>query len=119
MLRRALVTSVLIAVGALFMATSCKHGAGNKNGENGVDTGKPAFTSKGDEGSITGKISFNGTAPAPKKIDMGQDSYCVGAPGEKTTEDVAVANGKLANVFVYVKSGGAVDKYSFPAPATD
>jgi plastocyanin len=109
---------VLIAAAALISA-NCKKGDSNKNTEGPGDGGKPAYTSTGNEGSVTGKVSFNGTAPAPKKIDMGQDSYCVGAPGEKTTEDVVVANGKLANVFIYVKSGGAVDKYSFPAPATD
>jgi plastocyanin len=119
MLKRVIVASIAIAVGAIFMATSCKRGGDANKNEGGGDTPKPAYTSKGDEGSITGKISFNGTAPTPKKIDEGQDPYCAGAPGEKTTEDVVVSNGKLANVFVYVKSGGAVDKYSFTAPATD
>jgi plastocyanin len=114
---------LMIALTALFVA-SCGGGggAGNENagssGGGGGET-KPAYQSAGDEGTLTGKILFTGTAPTPKKIDMGQDPVCANAQGDKNTEDVVVTDGKLANVFVYVKSGGAVDKYSFDAPSTE
>ena len=62
--------------------------------------------------TVSGTVSFTGTAPAPKKIDMSQDPMCKGA---NETQNLAVANGKLANVFVYVKTGA--EKYSFPTPS--
>jgi plastocyanin len=113
-----------IAALAAFTFTSCggpKEGGGNENaassGGGAADT-KPAYTSAGDEGTVTGKIIFTGTAPVPKKIDMGLEPFCANGPGDKTTEDAVVVDGKLANVFVYVKSGGAVDKFSFAPPSS-
>lgn len=63
--------------------------------------------------TVSGTISFTGTAPKPKKIDMSQDPAC---KGTNETEDLVVSNGKLANVFVYVKTGA--EKYAFPAATT-
>src|SRR5215467_807304 len=108
--------SVLLLAMASLLVISCGGGGGGNNTANTNESGpgeKPAFQSAGDEGTITGKILFTGAAPAPKTIDMGQDPVCVSSATEKTTEDVVVKDGKLLNVFVYVKSGGAVDKYSF------
>jgi len=123
MIKRIALTLVMIVLTALFVV-SCgggKEGGGNENStaaSSGGGDNKPAYKSAGDEGTLTGKIVFTGTAPAPKKIDMGQDPVCASAAGDKNTEDVVVADGKLANVFVYVKSGGAVDKYSFDTPSS-
>ena len=108
--------SVLLLAMASLLVISCGGGGGGNNTANTNESGpgeKPAFQSAGDEGTITGKILFTGAAPAPKTIDMGQDPVCVSSATEKTTEDVVVKDGKLLNVFVYVKSGGAVDKFSF------
>jgi hypothetical protein len=108
--------SVLLLAMASLLVISCGGGGGGSNTANSNETPsgeKPAFQSAGDEGTITGKILFTGAAPAPKTIDMGQDPVCVSSATEKTTEDVVVKDGKLVNVFVYVKSGGAVDKFSF------
>ena len=58
--------------------------------------------------TVTGKITFAGTKPTPKKIRMDQDKYCAAqhAGGSMETEDVVVNdNGTLANVLVYVKDG--------------
>src|SRR5262245_3369542 len=114
MLKKIALSCTLLAVSA-FVVMSC---GGNKNPDNSIKGAegpaeKPAYQSAGDEGTVTGKITFTGTAPAPKTIDMGQDPVCVSSAPDKTTEDVMVKDGKLANVFVYVKSGGAVDKFSF------
>lgn len=115
MLKRIAFSSLLLAVSTL-LVISCGP-KGNQENTNtpptGGDSAKPAYQSAGDEGTVTGKIMFTGTAPAPKTIDMGQDPVCVSSAPDKTTEDVMVKDGKLANVFVYVKSGGAVDKFSF------
>jgi len=62
----------------------------------------PLWKPSGNEGSITGSINFTGAVPAPRKLDMSNDSNCV---GENFLDDVIVNNGKLQNVFVFVKSG--------------
>jgi plastocyanin len=60
----------------------------------------------GDEGTITGKVVFEGTAPARKKIDMNTEASCAAKhPGGAFFEDVVINDGALQNVFVYVKSG--------------
>jgi plastocyanin len=57
-------------------------------------------------GSVTGTVRFAGKAPAPVKIDMSMDPACdMSGGGDNMSEQFAVRNGKLANVFVYVKSG--------------
>jgi len=69
-------------------------------------------------GTISGKVKFTGAKPAMPKIDMSEEPKCkakyTAAP--PTDEAVVVnANGTLANVFVYVKSGLPAS-YKAPAP---
>ena len=79
--------------------------------------GKPAYTATGNEGSLSGAISFNGAAPAAKQFDTASDAVCkAGAP--VFSEEVVVNNGKLQNVFVYVKSG-LPDNVSFPPQTSE
>jgi hypothetical protein len=108
-----------LVVASGLLAVSC--GPKEKGNENaaGGPSDKTPYQSAGDEGTITGKILFTGTAPAPKTLDFSADPVCVSAATNKTTDDVMVKDGKLANVFVYIKSGGAVDKYSFAIPADE
>jgi plastocyanin len=58
-------------------------------------------------GSVDGVVKLSGKAPAPVKIDMTMDPACgMSAGGDNNmSEQYAVHNGDLANVFVYVKSG--------------
>lgn len=64
----------------------------------------PAVTvDKSTAGAITGTVSFQGTAPKLPSIDMTQDPACPSAP--QPSDAVVVKNGKLANVFIYVKDG--------------
>lgn len=58
--------------------------------------------------TVRGTITFSGKAPAPREIDMSADPACQFAdnsPGPKVSEQYAVNNGKLANVYVYIKEG--------------
>lgn len=64
--------------------------------------------------TITGVVSFEGTPPKPAKLDMSQDPACA-SKGPNVSETVVVDNGKLANVFVYVKDG--LGNRTFPAPS--
>jgi hypothetical protein len=63
--------------------------------------------------TLSGKIAFEGTAPAPAKIQMSADPYCASHAQNPVTEDVKVSDGGLENVIVYVSS--KVDA-SFPTP---
>lgn len=115
MLKRIGTVSAVLTLATVLIAIGC--GKGSKNQNKGPDEGtKPQYVSKGDEGTITGKVSFDGVPPVLKKIDMSQDANCAAAAGDKSADDLLVADGKLANVFVYLK-GGATDKFSFPTPS--
>jgi plastocyanin len=59
-------------------------------------------------GTISGTVHFAGKPPARVKIDMSQDPACSMAPGDNYSEQYVVHDGKLANVYVYIKSGPAV-----------
>ena len=61
--------------------------------------------------TISGTVSFAGTAPKGAKIDMSQDPAC---KGTNTAETVTADGGKLANVFVYVKDGLGTRTFDTP-----
>ncbi|MGH7546932.1 MAG: carboxypeptidase regulatory-like domain-containing protein [Gemmatimonadales bacterium] len=79
---------------------------------------QPVDQGGGGGASVTGKIKFTGTKPAMPKIDMSEEPKCKAKYTTPPTDDaVAVnANGTLASVFVYVKSGLPAG-YKPPAPA--
>jgi plastocyanin len=56
-------------------------------------------------GAVSGTIHFSGKAPERVKIDMSMDPVCAMTGGDNTAEQYVVQDGKLANVYVYVKSG--------------
>lgn len=80
------------------------------------------FKPTGQEGSIVGTVSFNGTAPAPKAIPMDADPICASSNPNAQAEDLVVNGDKLQNVFVYIKEGKIGDKnlsgFSFDPPAS-
>lgn len=70
-------------------------------------------------GSISGKVTLNGKAPAEKpiKLDGTPDCKAMHSSEITTTHYVVDANGNLANVFVYVKDGLAGQKFEAPKAA--
>jgi len=57
-------------------------------------------------GSISGTVLFKGAVPAVKTIDTSMDPACnLTGPSKLPTEQFVVKGGKLANVYLYVKSG--------------
>jgi plastocyanin len=108
-----------IALSLLALASACsKAPEGEPAG--GTPTASTGKTPPTDGGTVTGTIAFNGAAPAPKKIDTSADPVCGQKDPNLQTEDNVVTNGKLANVFVYIKDGAAtdgtkVDGYAWPA----
>ena len=71
----------------------------------------------GDGRHIAGKVTFEGTPPAPQPIKLSADPYCEKAnPGGLAAETAVVgAGGAVGNVFVYVKDG--LGNLTFPAPS--
>lgn len=61
--------------------------------------------------AMAGTVTFNGEVPAPQRVDMAGDDYCVsvqdGAP--MTTPVVVDGAGRVADVIVYVKEGVSGD----------
>jgi plastocyanin len=64
---------------------------------------------------VKGTTSFTGKAPAAEAIDMTSDPKCKSMNAKATTDDVVIKDGKLANVFVFVKNAPAGEH---KAPAT-
>jgi plastocyanin len=59
----------------------------------------------GGSGSISGKVTFTGTAPAPEKIKTSADPKCAEMHKDGLVrESVEVHDGGLANTLVYVKN---------------
>ncbi|HUP20991.1 MAG TPA: carboxypeptidase regulatory-like domain-containing protein [Gemmatimonadota bacterium] len=56
--------------------------------------------------TISGVVNFEGTPPAAEPIDMSEEPACAEKYSEPPTREAVVANdGRLANVYVYVKEG--------------
>jgi len=57
-------------------------------------------------GSIAGSVSFDGTAPTRRTVKMAADPKCDAAnPDGRLGEVFVINDGKLQNVFVYIKEG--------------
>ena len=114
-----------ITLSLLALGSACSGGPDkttNRN-DNGGTADATATAYSGPTGTVTGVISFNGTPPAPKKIDTSADPVCGQKNPNLSTDDTVVKDGKLANVFVYVKEGSVeggkkVADYKWDAPAT-
>ncbi|MDQ4079801.1 MAG: carboxypeptidase regulatory-like domain-containing protein [Gemmatimonadota bacterium] len=69
-------------------------------------------------GTITGTVSFTGTPPANPTIDMSEEPACAQKhAGGARDPQVVVTDGKLANVFVFVKSGLPAGQ-TYPVPSS-
>ena len=115
MLKRLSLIFMLIALSATLLA-AC--GGKDDDEDEGGDEpqAKQKWEPKGNEGTISGVVKFDGAVPTPQRIDMSGDPNCASAPGPKIVDDVTVADGKLANVYVYLKAG-SLDRYSYDVPS--
>ncbi len=67
-------------------------------------------------GALSGRVSFEGTAPENRMVKISGDPLCARAhAGGMAFENYIVKDGGLDNVFVYVKDG--LGNYYFDAPA--
>ena len=110
-----------VALSLLALGSAC----GPKSADtNTPDTGTTASKNySGAKGTVAGVIAYNGTPPAPKKIDTSADPVCGQKNPNLSTEETVVKDGKLANTFVYIKDGTTTDgtkvgDYSWPTPSS-
>jgi hypothetical protein len=98
---------IIAALSLLSLASSCTPKEGG--GDDGEKPEGKTYTAKGTEGTISGVIAYNGTAPEPKKIDTSADAACTSKSPNLATEELLVKDGKLANAYVYIKDGTLAD----------
>src|SRR5437016_2141431 len=105
----------LLCLLGLLAGCSKKENTNEEQGTSPSSEAKPAATSApvdpATAASVSGTVTFGGTAPKAQKIDMSQDAAC---KGNNTAETIVANDGKLANVFVYVKEG--LGDRTFDAP---
>ena len=125
--------ALLLLLAALTLA-GCKPDAALKKSEV-LDRGPHAAVPPGDEpqslggpvptlgqnaapnapaGSISGTVSFKGTPPPKVLIDTSMDPACGLSNAKVYSEQFAVTNGNLANVFLYIKQGPAAAMQAGP-----
>ena len=98
----------LVALGTLSLF-AC--GGGDESAEKkAAPETKPAAAaaaaSTGGSGGVSGKIAFEGTAPAAEKVKLNADPKCAALHKDGLEKwQVHVKDGGLADVLVYVKSG--------------
>jgi plastocyanin len=114
-------TRFLAACLAAFLV-SCSGGNTNQNAQNAAPASSGAAAPAAPAvdpaiaATVTGKVTFAGTAPAPAPIKLSADPYCEKAnPGLTTENEVVGKDGAVGNVFVYVKDG--LGDRTFPAPS--
>jgi plastocyanin len=98
-------TTAAIFLAATLTLAGCKSDTAVKKAEVVDQTAIATSAPNPDAGKITGTIHFTGKAPARTKIDMSMDPACAMTAAENDAEQFMVANGKLANVYIYIKSG--------------
>ncbi|AEU37976.1 carboxypeptidase regulatory-like domain-containing protein [Granulicella mallensis] len=95
-------TSLLLL--AALTLTGCKHDAAPKATETAQSSPVPAVD-PATTGTVTGVVHFDGKAPARVPIDMSMDPACAFSKDPNLSEQFVATDGKLANVYIYVKSG--------------
>ena len=123
-MRRVLLGAVVLGGVALTVACGGNKGAANDSAAapsataGGAGAGAAGAGAGGPTGdaTVSGVIRFTGAAPANPKIDMSQEGPCAAKHSTPPTDpQYVVSDGKLGNVFVYVKSGLPTDaKYNTP-----
>ncbi|MEJ2341926.1 MAG: carboxypeptidase regulatory-like domain-containing protein [Gemmatimonadales bacterium] len=115
-------TRLLATVAAAGLVWACGGGGDAGAGDGGAapdeggETAAP-IVDPATAGAITGFVAFEGEAPAAERIDMAEEPECNDAypgGGALTQHALVSSDGRLGNVFVYVKEG--LDS-GFPAPS--
>lgn len=127
--RARFLAALLVTVCLLAFSAACGRDEDEEDpagaGDEGTETAElTPYKPSGNEGAITGTVSFTGTPPTPAEISMLADAFCASASQNPKAEDTVVNGDKLQNVFVYVKdgktagtTGKSITSFSFAPPA--
>ena len=111
---------LVVAAGLVFGFVGCKKKAANQGtAESAKATQQAEPIAPLDPatlGTLSGTIHFAGKAPERLKIDMSQDPVCAMTGGDNYAEQFVVHDGRLANVYLYIKDGPAA---AMAQPATN
>ena len=94
--------SFLIALSGLLLTTACNRSSAPQIAPASPSKAEVTAIEPATAATITGIVSFDGTPPKARPIDMSNDPGC---RGQTESEQVVVNDGHLANVLVYVKEG--------------
>src|SRR5678815_1859504 len=113
-----------IALSLLALSSACSNSGGDNKGGTNTNATAEAGPYSGPTGTISGVISYNGTPPAPKKIDTTADPVCGQKNPNLMTDDAIIKDGKVANTFVYIKEGTVeggkkIGDYSWTTPTSE
>jgi plastocyanin len=113
-------TLALLAAGSLPFLSACS-GGGNEAQAPAAES-KPAASAPAASGaatgtaSLSGKVAFEGTAPAAEKVKLSADPKCAAKhPDGLEKQAIKVKDGGLADVLVYVKNASGT--HAAPAEA--
>jgi hypothetical protein len=111
-----------MSAGALVFMVGCGGGEPSKSeapaaAPSAAPAGKPAAGGAATgTASVSGKITYEGTPPAPEKVKLSADPKCAAMHKEGLERTaIHVKDGGLADVLVYVKSG--IGASSYPPPS--
>src|SRR5215213_2557134 len=97
---------LFLALAMLSFVAACSKDDDDLDEDTPPESAGTPYKPTGNEGTITGKVSFDGaTAPEPKPIDMAADAACASKNPNAVAEDIVVKNGAVEYVFVYLKDG--------------
>jgi len=102
----------LLLSGLLLVGAGCKSGPATY--EQTVVAQRYAQIDPATAGTIEGTVALTGKPPARIEIDMAQDPACAMSATKNMTEGIVSQDGKLANVYVYVKDGLGNKLYAAP-----
>jgi plastocyanin len=105
--------SSFIACGVV-LATIAACDGGNQAADSATPTAPAATDTADGPGIITGRITFDGTPPAPRPLPMDADPKCTPEPGAVADRLLVGPDNGLKNVFVHVKDGLGNRKYAVP-----
>src|SRR5262249_23395004 len=97
--------ALIALISLLSLASSCGGPKTEENDNAAGDGAGKTYAAKGNEGTISGVVSYTGTLPEAKKIDTAADPACTAKSPDLKTEEWAVKDGKVANTYVYIKEG--------------
>ena len=109
--RASFLTALFMSLCLLALAPACGGSSDEEADREGEEsTTLPTYAWTNREGTLSGTVNLEGTAPARTLIAMDADTNCARtATGEAMSEEVIAENGKLQNVFVYVLEGRLTD----------